>query len=94
MFLASPPYKTQRDDMCSMVSLTTDDDENSFWTVPVLALAGILVVINIPSILSQATLAGMVGGVIGAVLAALALAALLKGGYQLVSRRARDVTPQ
>lgn len=65
----------------------TDDDE-SFWTIRVFALAGLLLLLNTPSILSQPTLAGMAGGVVGGALAALAVVGVLKGVFVVLSRAA------
>jgi len=47
----------------------------------VFAVAAVLVLLQAPTIVSQPTLAGMVGGVIGGVLVSLALVGVLKGVF-------------
>lgn len=71
--------------------MSSDDDP--FWTLPVFAIAGVLLLLRAPAILSFPTVGGMVGGVIGGVLAALAVAGVLKAVYVVISRAAARVNP-
>jgi hypothetical protein len=61
--------------------MSDSDDERGFWSRRVFAVAAVLVLLQAPTIVTQPTLAGMVGGLIGGVLVSLALVGVLKGVF-------------
>lgn len=65
-------------------------DDESFWTRPVIAGAGVLFLLRTPTLLSYQTTAGLVGALLGLVVGSLAFAGVAKllwvGGQRAAGR--------